>query len=197
MISSPTCLRLSKPKFDPGASYLIIGGLSGIGASLSIWMAQRGVRNMVFMCALPLSGETAATAEHLRSMDVVVTHVQGSVANPDDVRRALGISGLPLRGIINSALVLRNKEFDKLNVTEVRETFEPKVAGNPHPHQLTQELGHRLDFFVLLSSMTSICHSAVQASYSSANCFTDEFARFRHKQGLPCTSINFGKSSAM
>ncbi|KAF5966955.1 polyketide synthase [Fusarium coicis] len=181
-----------KPRFDPGAAYLVIGGLSGIGAFLSKWMVQQGAKTMVFMSRSPLSGDTAENAEQLKEMGATVIHVQGSVANESDVYRALTISGQPIRGIINSALVLRNMEFDKLSCSEARETFSPKIQGNYNLHRLSRKLGYGLDFFILLASLTSICRAATQASYSAANCFMDEFCRFRHRQGLPCTTVSLG-----
>nr|ALQ32770.1 putative polyketide synthase [Fusarium aywerte] len=181
-----------RPKFDPGAAYLVIGGLSGIGAFLSKWMVQQGAKTMVFMSRSALSGDTAENAEQIRSMGATVIHVQGSVADESDVHRALTVSGLPVRGIVNSALVLRNMEFDKLTCAEAHETFSPKIRGNYNLHRLSRKLGYGLDFFLLLGSLTSICRAATQASYSAANCFMDEFCRFRHRQGLPCTTVSLG-----
>ncbi|KAK0613233.1 polyketide synthase [Immersiella caudata] len=182
----------SKPRFDPGAAYLVVGGLSGIGAFLSKWMVQQGAKTLVFLSRSALSGETAENATQLRSMGAAVLHVQGSVSDEGDVRRALTVSGLPVRGIVNSALVLRNMEFDKLTCAEAHETFAPKIGGNYNLHRVSRELGYGLDFFVLLASLTSICRAATQASYSAANCFMDEFCRFRHRQGLPCTTVSLG-----
>ena len=180
------------PAFDPEAAYLIIGGVSGIGAYLSRWMVQQGVRNMVLMTRSALGDEGKQNMAQLESMGAAITHVQGSVDDVDSVRRALTASGLPVKGVVNSALVLRNMEFDKLTWSEMHETFAPKVAGTWVLHNVTQEMGLELDFFVMLSSLTSISHAATQASYSAANCFMDEFARFRHRRGLPCTSIGLG-----
>ncbi|KAG9230876.1 polyketide synthase [Amylocarpus encephaloides] len=150
----------SKPKFHADAAYLIIGGLTGIGSYLCQWMVLQGVRNLVVMARSEVKGEAQQTFDKLRSMGANVTTVQGNVSKRDDVRRALTVTGLPVRGVINSALVLRNKEFNKLTVQECHETFEPKAA--------------------------------TQSSYSAANCYMNEFARFRRKRGLACTSINLG-----
>jgi short-subunit dehydrogenase len=45
-----TILR-TKPSFvfDPRATYLIAGGLGGIGLSISRWMASRGVKNLLLL----------------------------------------------------------------------------------------------------------------------------------------------------
>jgi len=88
--------------------------------------------------------------------------------------------------------VLRNKEFSRLTSDEVQDTFKPKIEGNIYLHEVSLELGCPLDFFVMLSSLTSISHAATPSSYSAANCYMDEFARYRLKLGLAATSINLG-----
>lgn len=184
----------ARPQFRAAATYLIVGGVSGIGAYLARWMVQQGVRHLVVLTRSALNDEGLQNVAGLRALGCTVTHIRGSVSDRADVRRALTVPGLPpVRGIVNSALVLRNKEFDRLTCAEAHETFAPKIAGNKVLHEVSHaELGLALDFFVLLSSLTSICHAATQASYSAANCFMDEFARFRHRQGLACTSISLG-----
>lgn len=181
-----------KPRFDPGAAYLLVGGPSGIGAFLSKWMIHQGAKTLVFLSRSVLTGETAGNAKQLRSMGATVLHVQGSVVNKQDVRRALTVSGLPVRGIVNSALVRRNMEFNKLTCAEAHETFAPKSAGSYNLHRLSRKMGFGLDFVVLLGSLTSISRGATHALYSVANCFMDEFCRFRQSQGLPCTTVSIG-----
>lgn len=157
-------------------------------------MVQQGVRYIMVLTRSALDDEGLQNVSGLRALGCTVTHIQGSVSDRADVRRALTVPGLPpVRGIVNSALVLRNKEFDRLSCAETHETFAPKIAGNKVLHAVSHdELRLELDFYVLLSSLTSISHVATQASYSAANCFMDEFARFRHKKGLACTSISLG-----
>ena len=182
----------SKPKFYSDAAYLIVGGLRGIGSYLSKWMAQHGVKHIVFLARSPVEGEAQDTVDQLRLLGATVHTVQGSVCERADVERALTASNFPVRGIVNSALVLRNKEFGRLTVDEVHDTFTPKVEGNIYLHEVSLELGYDLDFFVMLSSLTSISHAATQSSYSAANCYMDEFARYRRKRGLAATSIDLG-----
>ncbi|KAI2092193.1 hypothetical protein LOZ63_002180 [Ophidiomyces ophidiicola] len=182
----------SAVEFQPNAAYLIAGGLRGIGSFLSRWMVRQGAKHLVFLARSAVEGEAQETVDHLREMGAVVHAVQGSVCVKEDVKKAFEISGLPIRGVVNSALVLRNKDFARLTAEEVHDTFHPKIEGNIYLYEVAQELGVTLDFFVMLSSLTSVSHAATQASYSAANCFMDEYARYLRKRSVPATSIALG-----
>ena len=51
---------------------------------------------------------------------------------------------------------------------------------------------YKLDFFIMLSSVSSVIGNRGQAAYAAANSFLDDFAHYRVSQGLPGTSINLG-----
>lgn len=53
-------------------------------------------------------------------------------------------------------------------------------------------LNQKLDFFIMLSSISAVIGNRGQAAYAAANSFLDEFARYRASQGLPGTSIDLG-----
>lgn len=53
-------------------------------------------------------------------------------------------------------------------------------------------LDHKLDFFIMLSSISAVIGNRGQAAYAAANSFLDDFAHYRVSQGLPGTSINLG-----
>src|SRR5262249_26245573 len=68
---------------------------------------------------------------------------------------------------------------------------QPKTRGAWNLHVQTRDLA--LDFFVLCSSMASVTGSPGQSNYSAANAFLDGLAWYRHEQGLPALSINWGQ----
>ena len=53
-------------------------------------------------------------------------------------------------------------------------------------------LDHKLDFFIMLSSISAVIGNRGQAAYAAANSFLDDFAHYRASKGLPGTSINLG-----
>lgn len=67
--------------------------------------------------------------------------------------------------------------------------LRPKVmtTWNLHKH-----LPADLDFFIMLSSITSASGSQGQSNYSAGNSFQDGFAQYRARKGLAVRTINVG-----
>jgi hypothetical protein len=94
-------VRRPTVKFDNLASYLLVGGLRGLGRSVSIWMVQRGARNLTFLSRHAGQSQRDRDFFHeIESMGCTIQVVQGSVANPADVAKALDGTLAPLKGII-------------------------------------------------------------------------------------------------
>ena len=53
-------------------------------------------------------------------------------------------------------------------------------------------LGTKLDFFVMLASLSGIVGNRGQAAYAASNTFMDAFAEYRSQQGLPASTIDIG-----
>lgn len=41
--------KVNSQEFDPEATYLMAGGLGGLGRSMSLWMAERGAKHLTFL----------------------------------------------------------------------------------------------------------------------------------------------------
>lgn len=67
-----------------------------------------------------------------------------------------------------------------------------KVKGIWNFHQVLGTLPVRLDFFIMLSSVTAIIGGRRVSHYAAANTFLDAFASFRQSQNLVATSLNLG-----
>lgn len=66
----------------------------------------------------------------------------------------------------------------------------PKVDGAWNLHHALSDA--KIDFFVVFSSIASLCGIVGQASYASANSFLDAFANYRRSLGLPAVTLNLG-----
>ena len=65
----------------------------------------------------------------------------------------------------------------------------PKIKGTWNLHS---SMPQDLDFFIVLSSMSGIIGNTAQANYCAGNAYEDAIAHYRHKQGLPATTLNVG-----
>lgn len=174
------------------ASYLLIGGLGGLGRSISVWMAQKGARNFTFLSRSAGSGaHDAYFVRELESMGCTVQLVRGDVANLDDVSRAVNGTVAPLKGIVQMSMVLRDQMFDGMSIEDWNAATRPKVQGTWNLHKATSN-GIELDFFLLFSSLSGIVGQIGQANYASANTFLDAFVQYRTSMNLPCTAIDLG-----
>ncbi len=177
---------------DPEASYLITGGLGGLGLQVAEKLAQQGARHLL------LSGRSSPTPaiqpqlDKLTALGVTMTTVQADVTNREQVKTLLQQtdSRYPLRGIVHCVGGLDDRPFLKQDWDSFTRVLSPKMQGAWNLHELTQETP--LDFFVLFSSAASLLGNQAQANYAAANAFLDGLAHYRRKRGLPALSINWG-----
>ncbi|KAF2814498.1 polyketide synthase [Mytilinidion resinicola] len=182
-----------QPAFDPDASYLIVGGLGGLGRSVSLWMATHGARNLIFLSRS--AGKRAEDADLVRELDSMgcrVQLVQGSVVNKDDVVCAINGGHSPLKGILQMSMALRDTVFANMTWEDWDAATGCKVQGTWNLHDVSIAAGSELDFFVMFSSVSGIVGNMGQANYNSANTFLDAFCQYRAGLGLAGSTINCG-----
>ncbi|TDH57241.1 type I polyketide synthase [Mycobacterium eburneum] len=175
------------------ATYLITGGLGGIGQVVAGWLAEQGAQHLVLMGRGSGAPSAAETLQALwaKGVEVVVAH--GDVARADQLAAVLAsirASLPPLRGIVHAAGVLDDGILQRLDARRLAAVMAPKVEGAWNLHALTRDA--ELDFFVLFSSAASVLGSPGQAHYAAANAFLDALAWQRRAAGRPALSINWG-----
>jgi myxalamid-type polyketide synthase MxaE and MxaD len=191
--AAPACGTGDDAPLGPDATYLIAGGLGGLGLTVAAWMVERGARHLVLAGR---SGASATAASKLATLAaegarVEVAHVD--VARSDQVTellRRIRATMPPLEGVIHAAGVLENGAIVGLDPDRLARVLAPKVAGAWNLHAATRD--DPLRFFVLFSSAASVLGSPGQGNYAAANAFLDALARHRRARGLPASSINWG-----
>jgi acyl transferase domain-containing protein/acyl carrier protein len=191
----PSAATLDHPveTFRSDSTYLITGGLGGLGLLVARWMMERGVRHLALMSRGEATGAANETVNQLRQAGAQVLVVQADVSQREQVAGALaemGRSMPPLRGIVHCAGVIDDGMLLQQNWKRFGRVLAPKVEGAWNLHCLT--LDTPLDFFVLFSSAASLLGSTGQANYGAANAFLDALAHRRHAEGLAALSINWG-----
>ena len=182
---------------DKTASYLLAGGLGGIGTVIARHLVENGARRIVCFSRNPGSRpEDMDTIREFESMGCEVVLVKGDMVNRDDIFRA--VKQAPnLKGILHSPMLLQDEAFRNMKLDQWIKATGPKVKGAWYLHEATVEAGIELDFFVFLSSMSGITGQPGQANYAGANTFLDAFALWRNSNGLPASSIDIGAVADM
>jgi aryl carrier-like protein len=180
-------------RFRGDASYLITGGLDGLGLLVAEWMVEHGARQLM------LAGRSAPAEAGRQAIDRMERAGARVIVAQADVADRARLASLmaqievdlpPLRGIIHSAGVLDDGVLLQQSWERFAAVMRPKVLGAWHLHELTRALA--LDYFVLFSSGASVLGSAGQANHAAANAFLDALAAYRRSLGLPGLSINWG-----
>ena len=171
-------------------SYLITGGLGGLGLLVARFLVERGARDLVLISRREPSPAIRNQLKELEEAGARVVVTQADVSQQKSLAQVIAKISPPLAGVIHSAGVLADGILQQQSWEHFAKVLAPKVQGAWHLHQLTSDM--QLDFFVLFSSVASLIGSAGQANHAAANAFLDSLAFYRRSQGLPALSINWG-----
>ncbi len=179
------------------SSYLVTGGLGGLGLKVAEWLSKQGAGHLVLMGrAGDVSFEQRMAVSALVVNGTRVSIAKGDVAKRSQMEQILSdiqSSGMPLRGIIHAAGCLDDGLIMQQTPLRFRTVMGPKVQGAWHLHELTCKLP--LDFFVMYASAAGLLGSPGQANYAAANTFLDALAHHRRALELPALSIDWGAFS--
>jgi NAD(P)-dependent dehydrogenase (short-subunit alcohol dehydrogenase family) len=182
----------------PDRTYLVTGGLGGIGVVVAEWLTDRGAGVIVLNGRRPPDPEAREAIEALRQRGVDVRVELADVTRPAEVDAMLARMDAdmpPLAGVIHSVGVLSDGALGNQTWERFEQVLWPKVMGAWHLHRTT--LDRNLDLFVLFSSITGVLGKSGQANHSAANSFLDQLAGYRRSLGLPGQSIAWGAWSGL
>ena len=181
------------PEVHANASYMITGGLGGLGLTCAQWLIGRGARSLVLVGRRGPSADVQLQLDAWRAHGVTVTVASCDIAVACDVTALLEqirTTLPPLRGILHAAGVVDDGTVAEQTLDRFRRVMSPKVAGTWNLHQLTRPLP--IDFFVMFSSGAALLGSPGQSNYAAANSFMDALAYVRRAEGRHAVSINWG-----
>ena len=182
--------------FRDDASYLITGGLGGLGLLVARWMVERGAKHLVLLGRSSPDETVRKKLTELEQTGAFVVVEKADVSDVESMTRVMSNieqSNLPLAGVIHSAGMLSDGILQNQNWSSFEKVMAPKVQGAWHLHQLTKN--QPMDFFVLFSSAASLLGSPGQGNHAAANAFLDGLAHYRRGLGLSGLSIHWGAVS--
>jgi acyl transferase domain-containing protein/acyl carrier protein len=183
----------SSCNLNPQGTYLITGGLHGLGLMTAQWLVERGARHLVLTGRRTPDSEAVEALSAMESRGVHVRVAQADVSDAGMMRQLLEETRStmpPLRGVIHSAGALNDGALLQQSWDRFATVFAPKVIGTLLLHRLTA--CDALDFFVLYSSVAAVFGSPGQGNYVAANAFMDTLAAARAGASMRGLSINWG-----
>ncbi len=179
-------------------TYLVTGGLGGIGSALAEWLAERGAGTVVLNGRRPPDPAAERAIESLRARGFRIEVELADVTDTDalDAMLARMDEALPpLAGVIHSVGVLSDAALGNQSWESFETVLWPKMLGAWHLHRATAE--RDLDMFVLFSSVAGVLGNPGQANHAAANAFLDQLAAHRRALGLPGQAIAWGAWSEL
>ncbi|MDE2678763.1 MAG: SDR family NAD(P)-dependent oxidoreductase [Gemmatimonadota bacterium] len=185
----------TRPFLDPGATYLVTGGLGGFGLRFVPYLIAAGARHLTLMDRDPKRSRDVEWIRQITTLSKMTQEyeidiVPGDVRDEADVQRCIGALKRPLKGVFHLAGTLEDRSFLDTSPDSLARVFAPKARGALNLHHATA--GCDLDYFVLFSSIASTFGNMGQINYSGASSFLDGLAEYRWQRGLPGFAYNLG-----
>jgi phthiocerol/phenolphthiocerol synthesis type-I polyketide synthase D len=176
-------------------SYIITGGLGGLGTVVTRWLVERGAGRIVLNGR---SEPSEAQREYMAGLGegTEVVFVAGDIATAGVAERLVAAAeetGRPLRGLVHGAGVTGDGLVSALTREGLERVWAAKVAGALRLNAATTT--RELDWWVGFSSMATLLGLPGQLAYATGNAWLDALMTWRRASGLPATAINWGQWS--
>jgi shikimate 5-dehydrogenase len=86
-------------------TYILVGGLGGLGRAISTWMIERGARHFIYLSRSAGSDKDLPFIHELEAQNCSVQTIAGSVANMEDVKHAISVAKTPIGGVLQMSMV--------------------------------------------------------------------------------------------
>ena len=189
-------IRRDRSRLVKEATYLITGGLGGLGLVTAQAFAQHGARHLVLTSRHAASDEALQVIAALRESGVTIETRQADMSADADVKALLdeiAATMPPLRGIVHAAGILDDAVVSHLSLSKFESVMAGKVGGALALDARLKDFN--LDFLVYYSSVAGILGSPGQANYAAANAMLDAVAYNQRARGIPAISIDWGSWS--
>ncbi|MCA9150643.1 MAG: SDR family NAD(P)-dependent oxidoreductase, partial [Planctomycetales bacterium] len=210
-VELPAKAQDATPAFRQGGTYLVTGGLGGIGMIVAEHLSQQYQANLILMgrtglppedeweAWLSTHAEQNAVSQRIRKLQSLEANgsrlqvAAADVANIEQMQRVVQTardSFGTIHGVIHVAGLLEDGVIQTKTPDQVERVFSSKVHGT----QLLLELfrAEPLDFFALFSSSSALLGPPGQVDYAAANAFLDAVAQSTLPHNFPVFAINWG-----
>lgn len=189
-----------------GGVYIITGGTGLLGSQISEYLSQKGqvIIALIGRSFLPLHENRHNVDKNIQEKINMIKRIEANGAKVEyytadvtkldemtkvivDLKNKYG----HINGVVHCAGIgLTDEEgtIENLSYNEVNEMIAPKIIGT----QILDYVTHKeeLDFYVTISSITTLLGGRGVGSYVIANAFLDHYSAYRNKQGKRTITVN-------
>ena len=188
-----TTQPLVRNRLREDRTYLVTGGLGGIGCAVAEWLADQGAGVIVLNGRRDPDPEAVEAIEALRAQGVRVEVELADVTDTaalDAMMARMDAQLPPLAGVIHSVGVLSDRALSNQTWESFEQVLNPKILGAWQLHRATVD--RDLDLFILFSSRVGVMGNPGQANHAAANAFLDQLAGHRRALGLAGQAMAWG-----
>jgi len=193
---SPHPLAPGEPATSPwkeGGVYLITGGLGKLGLQCAGYLARQTNLCLVLNGRRPWDKAAHEQVQKLEVLGAKVLYIAADISQTDEVEQLVGQIKREfgsLNGVFHLAGTTEDGLIARKNLGRIRSVLGPKISGTINLDAATKD--EHLDFFVVFASLAGVVGNVGQADYAYANCFMDQYMRYR--ESLRTASKRYGKS---
>ncbi|XP_076764194.1 fatty acid synthase-like [Xylocopa sonorina] len=189
---------LAYPRFYPieNKSYVLIGGLGGLGLEFADWLVLRGAKNLVMVSRNGVkTGYQKLKTELWKSYGVkilVISNVDASKADDCEFILRSAEKQAPVDGIFNLAAILKDCLMENQTEKSFEESMKPKANITKQLDKLSRKICPNLRHFVVFSSLSCGRGTPGQTNYGMGNAVMERICERRAEEGLPGMAIQWG-----
>ncbi len=202
---APASLPDGLPEIAPASTWLITGGLGGIGLTVAAELIRRYQARIVLLTRSPLpgraeraraSGDLArrlARLEELEALGGAIEVIGADVSNIEQMQAARARAEARfgrIDGVIHAAGVIDDAPLATKTIAAIEDVFTPKIHGLQVLDRVFPD--GELDWLILFASTSTATAPAGQVDYVAANEYLNAFALSRAGARTRVVALNWG-----
>ncbi|KAF5026352.1 hypothetical protein F66182_1560 [Fusarium sp. NRRL 66182] len=187
--------------FSADKTYLLIGLSGDLGISIALWLFDNGARHVVLASRNPavlqsvVNHVAVVKSANLRFMPIDICDAESLSSAWAEIHAAMP----PVAGIMNGAMVMRDRLFADQPWADFSRVLAPKVAGTQNLVALLdrEAKSKQLDFIVFFSSAVAVAGNPGQTAYGASNWYMQGMASQLRRRGVPACVLHMGSVSGL
>ncbi|WP_166923290.1 SDR family NAD(P)-dependent oxidoreductase [Flavobacterium poyangense] len=181
-------------KIRKNGTYVILGGAGGLGKITTEHLIKKYNARVFWLGRRPLDKMVETAIGDFSGYESKPFYIQCDANNPEDIKAAfeqIKADGGTINGVIHSALVLEDKPFYAMSLSDFTKAFAPKSTAVQNLMQVCKK--EHLDFMCFFSSIQGFFNGPGQANYAAGCTYKNTLAKvIEQNYKIPVYTINWG-----